>query len=69
MDSIVGKYWSSQIRGTNMFRLSQKLWITKQQLKDWSRHFLGNTQQKLTLNAKKIELVEQKLSNQPESYR
>jgi len=52
-----------------MFRLAQKLKSIKQHLKEWSRNFLGNTHQKLILNSQKIEIVEEKLSNQPESYR
>ena len=65
---IVGKHWHSQIQGTRMFILSQKLKITKHHLKEWLRNFLGNNHQKLILNSQKMETVEQKLSNQPQNY-
>jgi len=69
LDTIVGKQWRSPVQGTKMYRLSQKLKFTKHKLKDWSRTFIGNTHQKLILNSQKLELVEEKLSNQPESCR
>jgi len=50
-----------------MFKLSQKLKRTKHHIKNWARNFLGNNQQQLLRNAQKIELIEDQLSNQPNS--
>ena len=69
LDPIVGKQWQTQVQGTKMFKLSQKLKSTKQQIKVWARTFLGNNQQKLLLNSQKIQLIEEKLVSQPNSPR
>jgi len=52
-----------------MFILTQKLKQTKQHLKERSRNFLGNNHERLSLNAQKIQIVEEKLINQPDSHR
>ena len=67
LDPIVGKQWQTQVQGTKMFKFSQKLKSTKQQIKVWARTFLGNNQQKLLLNSQKVQLIEEKLVNQPNS--
>jgi len=69
LDPIIRKQWSIQPQGTKMFILTQKLKHTKQHLKEWSRKFLGNNHQRLSLNAQKIQMVEEKLINQPDSHR
>ena len=65
----MGKQWQTHVQGTKMFKFSQKLKRTKQHIKIWARNFLGNNQQKLILNAQKLEKIEEKLSHQPHNFR
>ena len=47
----------------------QKLKYVKTQLKIWSKQFSGNTQEKLSQNASKLNMIEEKLLGQPDSPR
>ena len=69
LEPIIEKQWTIQPQGTRMFILTQKLKQTKQHLKERSRNFLGNNHERLSLNAQKIQIVEEKLINQPDSHR
>ena len=69
LDPIIEKQWKIQPQETKMFILSEKMKYTKQHLKEWSCNLLRNNHQRLSLNAQKLQIVEEKLMNQPNSHR
>ena len=66
---IVEKTWKSTQRGINMYKLMTKLKSVKFEVKDWSKMHIGNAYDKLSINAQKIDYVEQTLLSSTDSYR
>jgi len=52
-----------------MFKLTRNLKNIKQAVKGWSKNQFGHYQDKITTNMQKIEYVENKLIDNPDSYR
>jgi len=57
------------VRGTPMYRLTQRLKKVKLDLKSWSKATFGNFKKKLERNADKLLHVEEKLIRSPNSAR
>jgi len=67
--SVVRQNWKIQVRGTPMYKFSQKLKKIKLDLKTWSKRMFGNFRSKLERNGEKLLHVKQKLALQPHSAR
>jgi len=52
-----------------MFQVSKKLKLVKYEVKDWAKKQFGNFQDKIFMNEQKIEYVERKLLENPNSFR
>jgi len=61
--------WQIQVHGTQMYNFTQKLKMVMNQLKIWSKKLFGNTQEKLSQNANEINMIEEKLLQQPNNPR
>ena len=69
VDHIVQKSLGVPIKGTKMFQVSKKLKLVKYEVKDWAKKQFGNFQDKIFMNEQKIEYVERKLLENPNSFR
>jgi len=66
---IIGRQWQTAFPGTHMFKIAQKLKLTKKHVRAWASQVIGNHDQKLQRNAQKLTLVEDQLVNHPNSIR
>ena len=57
------------VRGTHMYRITQRLKKIKLDLKTWSKTTFGNFKNKLERNVDKLVHVEEKLIQSPNSAR
>jgi len=69
LDPIIGRQWQTTFSGTHMFKIAQKLKLTKKHVRVWASQTIGNQHQKLLRNAQKLTLVEDKLLSHPDSIR
>ena len=67
--SLVKKNWRMGVRGTPMYRLTQRLKKVKLDLKSRSKATFGNFKTKLERNTDKLLYVEEKLIQSPNSAR
>jgi len=69
VDVIISRNWRYNHYGTNIYRVMRKLRCVKHDVKDWSKRYFGNFNDKLSKNSGKIDHVEERLITNLNSHR
>jgi len=58
---LVSKAWRIEHQGTNMYKVTRKLKHVKRELKEWAKHDIDNSYNKLSKNAKNWSMLKKGL--------